>query len=210
MKCGSAPRTVRRTAASASAASWASTRARRCCRAPTTTTCRSFRRRDYVVMHNEMVHNARDRAARQTPTGTLPQWNGDSRGRWEGDTLVVETKNFLERDRLPELEPEPAPRPNASRGSTADTLFYEFTVNDPTTWTKPWTAQIPMTRSRRADVPVRLPRGELRDDEPAERREVSRDEQVGRALRLRSGRAGRAGQAGAPAATPTRGHANPR
>ena len=52
--------------------------------------------RDHVVIHNEMVHNARivPLAATAGPASKLPEWNGHSRGRWDGNTLVIETKNF--------------------------------------------------------------------------------------------------------------------
>ena len=74
-------------------------------------------------------------------------WHGDSRGHWEGDTLVVETTNFR-----PDAVPQNA---NAKTlkiteyftRSYADTIEYKFTVDDPSTWTKPWTAIIPLSRS---------------------------------------------------------------
>jgi hypothetical protein len=100
-----------------------------------------------VVVLTEMVHDARiipvDGRPRLTPQ--IRQYRGDSRGRWEGRTLVIETTNFL--------------RETSFRGSSAnlhlterltrldaDTLLYEFTVEDPKTWTRPWTAAIPMTK----------------------------------------------------------------
>ena len=104
--------------------------------------------RDYVVLLNEMVHNARivPLDGRPHAPNTIRQYTGDSRGRWEGDTLVVETTNFL--------------RETAFRGSSANlhlverftrvdaqTLLYEFTVTDPTTWTRPWTARVPMSKT---------------------------------------------------------------
>jgi hypothetical protein len=102
--------------------------------------------RDYVVIHNEMVHNARIVPLAARPHGTLPQWNGDSRGRWEGDTLVVETKKFLGETAFQNSSDTLQLVERFTRVN-ADTLIYEFTVNDPTTWTTPWTAQIPMMRS---------------------------------------------------------------
>ena len=52
----------------------------------------------YVVIFNEMVHDARIIPTDGRPHGTLPRWTGDSRGRWEGDTLVVETHQLQARD----------------------------------------------------------------------------------------------------------------
>jgi hypothetical protein len=74
---------------------------------------------------------------------TIRQWGGDSRGRWEGDTLVVETTHFNDKvafqgssDALRVVE-------RFTRVS-ADKILYRFTVEDPNTWTKPWSAEIPM------------------------------------------------------------------
>ena len=103
-----------------------------------------------VVIYNEMVHNARIIPTDGSAHGDLQQWVGDSRARWEGDVLVIETKNFL--------------RETAFRGSTADTqlverlwrvdpdtVLYEFTVDDPNSFTRPWTALFPL---RRTDGPL--------------------------------------------------------
>jgi hypothetical protein len=105
-----------------------------------------FQNRDFVVIVNEMIHEARIIPMDGRPHGHIPQWKGDSRGHWEGDTLVIDTINFKRGTNLP--------------GSTAnmhlierftrtdpDTLVYEFTVDDPTTWTRPWTAQVPMAKN---------------------------------------------------------------
>ncbi len=102
----------------------------------------------YVVILHEMIHDARiiplDKRPHLGPN--IRQWFGDSRGRWEGDTLVVDTMNFTDKAIF--------------RGSTqglhlierftrvnADTVRYEFTIDDPTTFTKKWTVAIPMTNT---------------------------------------------------------------
>jgi hypothetical protein len=102
--------------------------------------------KDYVVIHNEMVHNARVVPIVSKATPSVPTWNGHSRGRWEGDTLVVETKGFLGQTSFQNSSEKLHLIERFTR-TDADTLIYRFTVNDPTTWTKPWTAEVPMTRS---------------------------------------------------------------
>ena len=106
---------------------------------------------DYFLIHNEMVHNVRpvrlaDTAHRDTPR----KWEGDSVGTWEGDTLVIETRNFARETAFG----------NSSANMhliekfwmiDAETLGYEFTVEDPTTWTAPWTVMFPM---RRGELPI--------------------------------------------------------
>ena len=105
-----------------------------------------FQTAQSVVILNEMVHNARVIPLDGRPHGNIRQWAGVSRGRWAGNTLVVDTRNFS--------------GVTAFRGSSAnlrlierftrvdkDTLLYEFTADDPTTWTRKWTAQIPMLRN---------------------------------------------------------------
>ena len=79
------------------------------------------------------------------PHGTQRRWAGDSRGRWEGDTLVVDTTHaraFMRRSSREHVR-------LVERFTLVDggTLLYEVTVEDPTTWTKPWTFEVPMTSS---------------------------------------------------------------
>jgi hypothetical protein len=97
----------------------------------------------YVVIFNEMVHNARIVPIDGRPHGTLPRWTGDSRGRWEGDTLVVETLNFR---RETSLQGSTAATQVIERFTRVDpkTIRYEFTVTDPTAYTQPWTAVMPL------------------------------------------------------------------
>ena len=107
-----------------------------------------FQTEDHMVMLMEMAHDARIIPIGDRPhiAGGIPQLLGDSRGRWEGDTLVVETRNY-------------SPKSNfrgAGEGLEIterftlvgpDVLEYEVTANDPTTWDSPWTAMIPLRRS---------------------------------------------------------------
>jgi hypothetical protein len=102
----------------------------------------------YVVILHEMIHDARIIPLDGRPhiSPAIRQWFGDSRGRWQGDTLVVNTTNFTDKVSF--------------RGSTeglhlierftrtdAGTVKYEFTIDDPKTFTKKWTAAIPMTNT---------------------------------------------------------------
>jgi len=103
---------------------------------------------DQVVILNEMIHSARivDLTRKTHLPSAIRALTGDSIGHWDGDTLIVDTTNFL--------------KDGAFRGATKDmhlverftrvnreALRYDFTVNDPATWTKPWTASIPMVRT---------------------------------------------------------------
>ena len=109
-----------------------------------------FQTTDHVVLLNEMVHNARIIPLDGTDHGTVPQWTGVSRGRWEGDTLVVETRNFLRETSFRNSSKHLHLVERIQR-SSEDTLLYTFTVTDPTTWTEPWTVELPM---RRSDLPI--------------------------------------------------------
>ena len=83
---------------------------------------------------------------RPTLSERIPQWNGDSRGRWEGDTLVVETRNFSEqtRHRFPS-SPNTVAVERYTRVAD-DLIDYRFTIEDPTVYTASWTATRPMPR----------------------------------------------------------------
>jgi hypothetical protein len=110
-----------------------------------------FQTRDTVAVLNEMVHSARIVPLDGRPHGSLRQWLGDSRGHWEGNTLVVETVNFTNNGtgtaglRVP-LDENLRLVERFTR-KDPDTLVYQFTVDDPTIWTKPWTAVVPMTKT---------------------------------------------------------------
>ena len=107
-----------------------------------------FQTPDYVVILNEMIHDARIVRLDGRPHGTLRQWAGNSRGRWEGDTLIVDTVNFRAAPLMTTSEFSANMHlVEKFRRIDADTLMYEFTVEDPTTWTRPWTGQVPMKRS---------------------------------------------------------------
>ena len=103
----------------------------------------------YVVLMMEAIHDPRIIPLDGRPhlPQSLRRWNGDSRGRWEGSTLVVDTTNFsphsnfmgsAENLHLVERFTRVAP----------DTINYEITLNDPTTWTKPWTAAIRLRQTQ--------------------------------------------------------------
>ena len=113
--------------------------------------------RDHVVILNEMVHDARIVPLDGRPhlPTHLRQWLGDSRGRWEGDTLVIETTNFT--DKLASFNPTifEAVGTGATlrlterfRRVADDILSYEFTVNDPSTYTRPFTGTLSMRRGK--------------------------------------------------------------
>ena len=100
----------------------------------------------HVVILNEMIHSARVIPLDGRPHGSIRQWSGDSRGHWEGNTLVVDTVNFK---RETSLEGSSANTHLIERFTRAgeNTLLYEFTVDDPSTWTRPWSAAIEMSKS---------------------------------------------------------------
>jgi len=103
----------------------------------------------YVVIAPEMIHSARIIPLDGRPHigPTLKQWLGDTRGHFEGNTLVLETTNFRNDDTVYQgANPETYKITERFTRVADDTVNYEFTINDPTTWTKPWTAVIPWTK----------------------------------------------------------------
>jgi hypothetical protein len=104
----------------------------------------------FVVIAPEMIHSARVIPLDGFPhlEKNLHQWLGDSRGHWEGDTLVIETTNFRNEPGVIFQDANPDTYRIVERFTRVDakTINYEFTVEDPKTWTKPWTAIIPWSR----------------------------------------------------------------
>ena len=107
-----------------------------------------FQTPDHVVLLTEMVHTVRvvPLDGRPALPDDVRQWSGESRGRWEGDTLVIETSNFNDQRRWRGTTRNMTLVERLTRVD-ADTLVYEYTVDDPDTWTRPWTASIPMQRA---------------------------------------------------------------
>ena len=102
----------------------------------------------WVVLVNEMAHDARviPLDGRAHLPDNVRQWMGDARGHWEGNTLVVETTNFSDKTSFRGSSDKMRLVERFTR-TGADTLLYEFTVDDPATFTRPWTAKIPTTRA---------------------------------------------------------------
>jgi hypothetical protein len=108
-----------------------------------------FQSPGFVVIYMEVGHEARVIPLDGRPhlRSAIRQWNGDSRGHWEGDSLVVETTNFSDKSyfmgatehlRVVERFTRTAP----------DTITYEIALTDPTTWTRPWTAMMPLRQRK--------------------------------------------------------------
>jgi hypothetical protein len=115
---------------------------------------------EYVAILNEMNHDVRiiPLDGRPALPGSMRQWAGSSRGRWEGDTLVVRTTNFT--DKTAAFSPNVLIAMGVGttlslterfRRGDDKTLIYEFTIDDPATFARPFTVQVPMQKS---DQPV--------------------------------------------------------
>jgi len=101
--------------------------------------------KDYVMILTEMVHHARIIPFAEDFTSPFAQWSGNSIAHWEGDTLVIETRDFYPdygwRNTSPDMKIE-----ERISWLDANTLNYEFTIDDPNTWEQSWSASVPMQR----------------------------------------------------------------
>jgi hypothetical protein len=112
----------------------------------------------YVVIMSEMIHDARviPLDGRAHAPADVRSWDGDSRGRWEGNTLVVDTTNFNGKGWIATSAatgrikgiPESEDLHVVERFTRTDagTIRYEVTIDDPNEYTKPWKVSIPLTR----------------------------------------------------------------
>ena len=126
----------------------------------------------FVVITYEIIHEARiiPLDGRAHVGGGIRQHMGDARGHWDGDALVVDTTNFTD-----------AAAYRGSSGSTlhvverftrpaADRIAWTATIDDPATWTRPWTLGMTLSRGSAARARLRLPRGQLRPAQHPQRR----------------------------------------
>jgi hypothetical protein len=102
----------------------------------------------YVVILIEMIHDVRiiPLDGRPHTPPDIRQWTGDSRGRWDGNTLVVTTTNFTDKTNFRGASEKLRLVERLTRAD-ADTLNYEFTVEDPSAFTKPWSVAVPMSKT---------------------------------------------------------------
>jgi len=107
-----------------------------------------------VAIRYEMVHETRviPVDARPHTSGALRMDMGDGRGHWEGDTLVVETTNFKGRSVYRNANPDTLKLVEKFTRTSATNVEWSVTVNDPSTWTRPWTFSIPLTATDKEPV----------------------------------------------------------
>jgi hypothetical protein len=101
----------------------------------------------YVAVMQEMIHDVRAIPTDGSPhlPSNVRQWFGDSRGHWEGDTLVVDTTNFTDKTAFHSASENLHVVERFTR-TGPDTILYQFTVDDPTTWASSWSGEYEMTR----------------------------------------------------------------
>jgi hypothetical protein len=108
----------------------------------------------FVAIRIEMIHETR-----VIPLSSVPHVSkqmgldmGDARGHWEGDTLVVETTNFRDRSVYRNADPQKLRLVERFTRTGPDTIEWSVTVDDTTTWTRPWTFSMPLTRNDREPI----------------------------------------------------------
>ena len=103
---------------------------------------------DYVVILNEMIHDARVVPLDGRPhlPAAIRRWQGDSRGRYEGNTLVIDTTSFTGQTNFRGADEQLHLVERFTRSGEA-TLLYEFTAENPTAFMRPWTVALPMSRT---------------------------------------------------------------
>jgi hypothetical protein len=102
---------------------------------------------EYLAIEREVGSEVRIIPLNAGPhvSANIHEWHGDSRGHWEGDTLVVETTNFRPEAAYRNSNPKTLKITERFTRIEKDTIEYKFTVDDPSTWTKPWTAIVPLS-----------------------------------------------------------------
>jgi hypothetical protein len=107
-----------------------------------------FQTSDAVALETEMIHDVRIIPLDGRPhlPSTIQFWLGDSRGHWEGDTLVVDTTNYKPESFM-SVSSEQLHVIERFTRTGPESLKYEITINDPATWTKPWSLMIPLKHS---------------------------------------------------------------
>ena len=140
-----------------------------------------------VVVLTEMIHAVRTIFLDGRPhvSANIRELAGDSRGHWDGDTLVVDSTNFNDETNFrgpPATARQDifsSPQLHVTERFTRtndDTIVYRFTVDDPGTWTRPWSGETAHAEDQRSDLRIRLPRRELRLGGHPGRRAKGREE----------------------------------
>jgi hypothetical protein len=103
----------------------------------------------YIAIVNEILHETRIVPLDGRPhlSQKIRKWIGDSRGRWDGSSLVIDTTNFTAKSQFRGTGEQLHLVERLTR-TDADNILYEFTVDDPASFTRPWSARIPMIRSQ--------------------------------------------------------------
>jgi hypothetical protein len=102
----------------------------------------------YAVLLTEQIHDLRVVPLDGRPHGRIRQWAGDSRGRWDGDTLVIDTINFRESTFFPPMGSASIHLVERFTRVDDGTLLYRYTVDDPGEWTRPWTVELIMKQTK--------------------------------------------------------------